>query len=232
LDSYVRQKLFSAPFDPFENNNWKVLLLKNGIVTQHIIRELGKMVYEMQNSVSASETVVEKRHFSEIDVLRMRENYSLPIVKTIYQRLRYPSNKGQFEKGFLEYADSDGQVEAIMRIEEYQHTFAVINYIRTDGFLASYHPDFLVKTSNKVYLIETKADKDINDVNVRQKQLATLDWVKRINALKAEDRMSKEWEYVLLGESNFYGLSKNGASVGEICELAKVSEAGVSGRLL
>ena len=104
--------------------------------------------------------------------------------------------------------------------------------MRTDGFLAQYHPDFLVQAGTKVYLIETKADKDIDDKNVRQKQLATLDWIKRINELKSEDRMNKEWEYVLLGQSHFYGLSKNGASIIEICELAKVGEAAVTGRLL
>lgn len=232
LDFYIRNLLFGSSFDPFVDNNWKVLLLKNGIVTQHIVRELGKLIFEMQNNTSTSEALIEKRHFAEVDSLRMRENYSLPIVKTIYERLRYPSNKGGFEKDFLIYADGDGQVEAIIKIEEYQHTFAVINYMRSDGFLAQYHPDFLVQMVNKIYLIETKADKDIDDKNVRQKQLATLDWIKRINGLKPEARLNKEWEYVLLGESNFYALSKNGASLSEICELAKVSEAAVAGRLI
>ena len=101
IDLFVRTKLFGQNFDPFFENNWKVLLMKNGIVTQHIIQEIGKVILEMQNSTNIDEARIEKKYFSSIMELRMRENFSLPIVKTIYERLRYPSNKGGFEKAFL-----------------------------------------------------------------------------------------------------------------------------------
>ena len=164
--------------------------------------------------------------------LRMRENYSLDIVKTIYEKLPYPSNRGEFEKNFMLYANDDGEVESIMKVNEYYHSFANINYIRTDGFLSLYYPDFVIKTKDKIYIIETKSDKDLQDPNVKQKQLATLDWVKRVNQLKPDDRMNREWEYILLGENHFYGLMDNNASISEICELAKVTEANAEGRLI
>lgn len=232
IDKYIRAKLFDKEFDPFIDNNWKILLLKNGVVTQHIVKEIGKIILEMQNNVEIDEAKIEKRYFSEVPELRMRENYSLDIVKTIYEKLPYPSNKGGFEKALLEYVESDGKVEAIMKVNEYYHTFANIVYIRTDGFLSLYYPDFIVKTSEKIYIIETKSDKDLHDPNVKQKQLATLDWLKRISLLKPKDRMNRVWEYILLGETHFYGLQKNGASIDEICQLAKVSEANVKGILI
>ncbi|MDO8524453.1 MAG: DEAD/DEAH box helicase family protein [bacterium] len=232
IDIYIRNKLFGKQFDPFIDNNWKVLLLRNGIVTQHIIKEIGKVILEMQNNVEVDEAKVEKRSFSEVAELRMRENYSLEITKTIYERLSYPSNKGDFEKNFLIYADADSQVEAIMKVNENYHNFAYVIYIRTDGFLATYRPDFIVKTKNKVYLIETKAEDEVSNANVQQKRLAILDWLGRINKLELQDRLEKEWEYILLGESHFYGLSKNNASIDEICELAKVNRVNVSGKLL
>jgi len=231
IDKYIKIKLFSTEFNPFIDNNWKVLLLKNGIVTQHIVKEIAKVIIDMQKNVEVSDAKIEKRYFSEVSELRVRENYSLEITKSIYERLPYPSNKGGFEKAMLEYADSDGKVEAIMKVNEYYHNFANIVYIRTDGFLSFYYPDFVIKTSDKIYLIETKSDKDLNDPNVKQKQLATLDWIKRINKLNPEDRMDREWEYVLLGETHFYGLKDNGASIDEICQLAKVNEAQVVGKL-
>ncbi|HNY36251.1 MAG TPA: DEAD/DEAH box helicase family protein [Candidatus Pacearchaeota archaeon] len=232
VDKYIRNRLFDKPFDPFIDNNWKVLLLKNGIVTQHIIKEIGKLIMDMQNNTSISEAIIEKRYFSEITDLRVRENYSLEIVKTIYERLPYPSNKGRLEKALMEYADSDSKVEAIMKINEYYHNFANIIYIRTDGFLSFYYPDFIIKTSDNIYLLETKSDKDLNDPNVKQKQLATLDWIKRINELKLEDRMDRKWEYVLLGETHFYGLRDNNASIDEIFQLAKINESKVFGKLI
>ena len=231
IDKYIRTKLFGKEFDPFIDHNWKILLLKNGVVTQHIVKEIGKIILEMQNNVEIDKAKIEKRYFSEVPELRMRENYSLDIVKTIYKKLPYPSNKGGFEKALLEYADSDGKVEAIMKVNEYYHSFANIVYIRTDGFLSLYYPDFIIKTTDEIYIIETKSDKDLHDPNVKQKQLATLDWLKRINQLKPEDRMGRSWEYVLLGENHFYGLRKNGASIDDICQLAKVTEVKIKGKL-
>lgn len=231
VDKYIRTRLFGKNFDPFDDNNWKILLLKNGLVTNHIVKEIGKAVFEMQQTVKPTEAKVEKRYFSEVSELRMRENFSLDITKTIYEKLPYPSNKGGFEKDLMLYADGDSSVEAIMKVNEYYHIFATISYIRTDGLLSLYSPDFIIKTRAKIYLVETKADKDLNEQNVRQKQLATLDWARRINALPPEERMEREWSYILLGENHFYSLRDNSASIEEICELAKVSEATAKGKL-
>ncbi|MCK9578228.1 DEAD/DEAH box helicase family protein [bacterium] len=232
IDKYIKNRLFDKSFDPFIDNNWKILLLKNGIVTQHIIKEIGKLIMDMQNNTNVDEAVIEKRYFSEVSDLRVRENYSLETVKTIYERLPYPSNKGGLEKALMEYADSDSKVEAIMKINEYYHNFANIIYIRTDGFLSFYYPDFIIKTNDSIYLVETKSDKDLNDPNVKQKQLATIDWIRRINELKPEDRMDRKWEYILLGETHFYGLRDNSASIDEIFQLAKINESKVLGKLI
>ena len=232
IDKFIRTKLFEKPFDPFVENNWKVLLMKNGIVTEHIVKEISKVIIEMQNSVEVSEAKIEKRYFSQVPELRMRDSYSLEIAKTIYERLPYPSNKGGFEKAFLEYADADSKVEAIMKVNEYFHNFANVTYIRMDGFLSLYYPDFIIKTAEKIYFIETKSEKDLNDPNVKQKQLATLDFLARINKLNEENRMNRTWEYILLGENNFYSLSGNSASIDEICQLSKMSQIKVEGKLL
>lgn len=231
IDTYIRSRLFEQNFDPFADNNWKILLLKNGLITDHIVKEIGKAVFEMQQSVKPTEAKVEKRYYSDVAELRMRENFSLDIQKTIYERLAYPSNRGDFEKNFMLYADTDPNVESLIKVNEYYHSFATISYIRTDGLLSIYSPDFIVKTAKKIYLIETKSDKDLNDQNVRQKQLSTLDWVKRINSLDVKERMEREWSYILLGENHFYSLKDNNASIEEICELAKVSEAVAKGKL-
>ncbi len=231
IDTYIRNRLFRQSFDPFVNNNWKILLLKNGLITDHIVKEIGKAVIDMQQAIKPTEAKIEKRYYSEVTELRMRENFSLAIVKTIYERLAYPSNRGEFEKKFMLYADTDSGVESLIKVNEYSHSFATISYIRTDGLLSLYFPDFIVKTAKKIYLIETKSDKDLNDQNVKQKQLSTLHWIKRINSLDAKDRIEREWSYILLGENHFYSLKDNNASIEEICELARVNEATAAGKL-
>jgi type III restriction enzyme len=169
--------------------------------------------------------------FSAVTEIKMRESFSLETHKTIYGRQGYPSSRGGFEKSFIEFLDLDGEVEHFLKINESQHSFAVIYYMRKDGLMATYHPDFIVGTKDKIYLIETKGNDKVSDKNVRQKQTATVEWTRRINELKPEQRMYRMWEYVLISEDNFYGLSANGATTTDICERCKVSLSAATGEL-
>lgn len=231
LDKFIRTRLFKENFDPFTDNNWRVLMLSQAGIVEHIIKEASKLIYELQNSVDVSETKVIKRYFSEVPKLRMRENFALDIVKTIYEKLPYPSYKGELEKSFMLFCDNDSQVQTLLKINEVYHDFAHLTYIRTDGLLSSYYPDFIIKTEGNVYLVETKAQKELSEENVRQKRLAALDWLKRINELKPEDRMDSTWSYTLLGEGTFYNMRDQGASVTDILEYAKLSKTKLESRL-
>ena len=231
IDIYIRTRLFDIPFNPFHDNDWKILLAENGVVTQHIVKVLSIAIHQMQENVMGEKAVVEKLWFSSVNTLRIRESYSLGLQKVIYEKVGYPSNKGEYEKAFSEFLDKDATVQRFLKINESQHTFASIFYLRTDGLLASYHPDFIVCTADKVFVIETKGNDKVNDANVQQKKMATVEWIKKINMLHADDRMNRTWEYVLLPESSFYGLAHNGATIDDICQLNKVSAATASGRL-
>ncbi len=231
IDDFIRNRLFKEPFDPFVDNNWKVLLLSKGGIAEHIVKETSQAIYEMQNNIHVEDAVIQKIWFSEIDGLKMRENYSLAVAKSIYERLPYPSNKGELEKNFILFCDTDSGVDSIIKINENYHYFAHFNYIRTDGMLTSYYPDFIVKVGENIYLVETKAQKDVNDPNVKQKELGALDRLKKINELAPENRMECEWNYVLLGENTFYSMKERGASIKEIMEFAKLTSQKISGML-
>lgn len=231
IDDFIRTRLFKQPFNPLEDENWRVLLLSRAGITEYLIKEISKIIYEMQNCVSVEDAVVMKKFFSSVPELRMRENFSLPIVKTVYEKLAYPSNKGELEKNFMLFCDLDSGVQALIKINENYHDFAHINYIRNDGILSLYYPDFLVKTEEKIYLVETKAEKDLQQENVVQKRRGTLNWLKRINELKPEDRDQRTWAYALLSDNLFYTLQSRGGSVQEMLELAKLTEQKMSGKL-
>ncbi|MCL2284703.1 MAG: hypothetical protein FWC26_15415 [Fibromonadales bacterium] len=133
-------------------------------------------------------------------------------MKSIYKQTFYPSNKGKFEKDFLEAADQDSKVERIIKIEHYRHLFACLYYIRQDGMLAPYYPDFMLKIGDEIFVVETKG-----------KESGTLDWIKRINELKPDDRMNTEWSYVLLTDSDFYRHKKQNANIKEILDICKLT---------
>lgn len=222
VDKYIKNRLFDQKFNPLIDDNWRVLLLNNTGIIEHIIKEISKIIYQLQNNVEISEAVVEKKYFSEIKEVRMREIYSIPVTKSIYERLPYPINSGGFEKDFIEYTDTDGQVDSIIKIVENYHYFVALNYIRNDGLIASYFPDFIVKIKENIYLVETKAQKDLNNENVKSKEQASRNWIKKINSLSSEERMNCVWSYVLLGEDVYYTMKKSGASIQQILDYAKL----------
>lgn len=89
----------------------------------------------------------------------------------------------------------------------------------------------MVRTKACIYIVETKADKDITDANVRQKQKATLGFIAQLNGLNPDMCNNKEWKYLLLSGAKFYMLSKNGASFEDIAKVSELSKAVVNGNL-
>ena len=231
VDQYIRTRLFGESFNPFNGSDWKILLSRNAIVTKHIIEEMARAIFRLQERIQTTDAQVVHTLFSSVEEIKMRESYSIETCKTIYERQGYPTNGGGLEKAFIEFLEKDGEVERYLKISENMHPFAVIFYIRNDGLMATYHPDFIVSTQEKVYIIETKGNDKVFDKNVRQKQIATIEWIRKINELKADERMSRTWEYVLLSEDSFYTLASNGATITDICERLKVSLSFLTGDL-
>lgn len=232
IDDYIRNKLFKQSFNPMEGNNWRILMLLKGAIVQHIMKQVSKSIYELQNNVDIEDAEISKKYFSEVLSLKMRENFSLEIAKSIYEKTAYPSNKGEFEKQFLLFADADSEVERLLKINENYHLFANLKYIRTDGMLSSYYPDFMVKIGNNIYMVETKAQKDVSQENVIQKQKGELDWIKKTNELPPEDRMNAIWHYTILDDSSFYVMRDRGASTKDMLDYCQLTNAKIKGVLL
>lgn len=83
--------------------------------------------------------------------MNMRETYVIDVAKTIYPKIAFPSHRGGFEKKFIQFVDSDSKVKCFMKINEYHHEFATVIYIRDDGMLSNYYPDFIVKIDLNVF---------------------------------------------------------------------------------
>lgn len=230
-DKFIRHKLFNEEFDPLKDNNWKILLLTESKITEHIIRNISKSIYDLQNKLDINEARIVKRYFSEVAELKGREEYCVRVSKSIYPKIPFPSNKGGFERTFIEFVDRDTKVERFTKINEYAHNFANILYIREDGLLAHYFPDFMVKIGKVMYIVETKAEKDVNSPNVKLKQNSTIDWINKINELDEDNRMSCTWKYVLLGEKTFYSMSDKGATTKEVLEYNLMSKSKLKGTL-
>ena len=69
--------------------------------------------------------------------------------------------------------------------------------IRWDG--GTYNPDFLVAAGTDRWVIETKADRDLQAESVQGKRQAAARWA---NHVSAADEVHEQWHYLLVGETN------------------------------
>ena len=232
LDGYIRHYLFGATFNPMESENWRVLLLQP--VIDHISKVFAVALIESEHQDVVGETEVRYRNLSEVPKLMMRESNSLLVVKCIYERLPFPAHNGGLERAFIEWAQADAQVHAFCKVSETRHDFVRLRYVKEDGLPAFYSPDFLVRTGDAIYLVETKAQGQVTTPNVQRKLKAAVAWCDRINGLDEKQRGGLPWHYVLLGESLFQDWRSKGARLGELLNFARarpLADASTQGRL-
>ena len=220
LDDYIWTQLFDAAFNPQEEENWRVLLLQP--VVDHITKVFAVALLESEQKHVTGQTEVHLRRLSEVTRLMMRESHSVEVSKCIYTRLAWPARNGGLERAFIHWAQADTQIEAFCKISENRHTYARLRYVKDDGLPAFYSPDFLVRTTDAVYLVETKAQQQTIHPNVQRKLKAALAWCERINGLSVEQRGGAPWHYVLLAENVVYEWQGKGARLAELLDYARL----------
>lgn len=220
LDDYVWTQLFGETFNPLEDENWRLLLLQP--VVEHITKVFALALLQAEETQTTGQTEVHARYLSETPRLMVREAHSAPVSKCIYTRLGWPARNGGLEKAFIHWAQADSQVAAFCKISEMRHPFARLRYVKEDGLAAFYSPDFLVRTQDAIYLVETKAQQQVNHPNVQRKRRAALGWCERINALAPEHRQHLPWHYVLLGQDAVEEWQKKSAHLAQLLEFARL----------
>lgn len=220
IDEYVRERMFGEAFEPFDNEGWRLLLLQP--VVDHIVRVFGLALVQAEERKSTGTTEVRHRRLSEAPRLMLRESTSMEVTKCIYSRQGWPARSGGLERAFIEWAQADSAIEAFCKISENRHEFARMRYVRDDGLPAFYFPDFMVRTTDAVYMVETKAQQQTGHPNVQRKLRAAATWCSRINELAPYDRGGREWHYALVGESLFFDWKNKRARLDELLAFSRI----------
>ncbi len=87
---------------------------------------------------------------------------------------------------------------------------------------ATYSPDFLIRTADGIYVVETKAQNMVGEENVQRKKRAAIAWCDQVNTLLPEQRDDRDWHYVILGEHNVNEWHARGATVSDLLEYARL----------
>lgn len=221
IDDYIQLRLFGDIFDPFVDEQWRVLM--NTDVIDEITRNIGtELVANLDKNIEVSKAEVLYRTVSEVSAIQVREGSSLEVTKSIYPRLPLAAKYSGLERAFMQMADLDSKVQAFIKIHEHRHTYLQRPYIKDNGMAALYSPDFLVRTADSVYVVETKAQNMLSDSNVQRKLQAAVSWLQNINLLDPSQRDNRNWHYVLLGEQKFYQWRDGNGSLAELLDQAKV----------
>ena len=220
LDTYIRQRLFGQTIDPLGDENWRVLLIDD--VAHGIAGTFASALTQLATNQNVAGAEVTYRKLSEVKSIKVRSSTAVPVSKCIYPKLPIPARAGGLEKLFLKWANSDSSVLALAKIHEYQHSFLHRPYLKADGMPGSYSPDFLVRTADDIYIVETKAQSALSDENVQRKQRAALAWVDQLDALPAEQRLNVNWHYVLVGEATVKEWHSKNTQVRDLLEFARL----------
>lgn len=220
VDGYIRQRLFEQAIDPLADENWRVLLLDD--VANHIASTFATALVEASENQQVEGAIVTYHALSEVASISVRTSTAIEVRKSIYLKTRIPPRNGGLERRFVQWADNDGLVEAIVRIDERRHWFLHRPYLKADGMPATYSPDFLIRTADGIYVVETKAQNMVSEENVQRKKRAAIAWCDQVNTLPPEQRDDRDWHYVILGEHNVNEWHARGATVSNLLEYARL----------
>jgi type III restriction enzyme len=174
-----------SDFDPL-NREDDARVLRTNEVTQHLRKQL-----EDARDHWLSE--VQKAHPAEIGVsgwgwgsnpeldgrvpaLRGREPRCIANARCVFPTIFETAQGGGFERAFIEQVlEKSGEVLAWFKPLERRHSLC-LSYRTRFGELSRYWPDFLVRTSDTMWLIETKAQRDQESTVVWDKARASLEW--------------------------------------------------------
>ena len=95
--------------------------------------------------------------------------------------------------------------------------------MKEDGLPAFYSPDFLVRTADAIYLVETKAQQQVIHPDVQRKRRAAVAWCERINTLPAELRSGRPWHYALLGEERVIEWQSQNARLADLLAATRLA---------
>ena len=189
---YIQKHLFDVEIDLQDPEVVKKL---NDMPIRERIR--GVFVKALNDLSKAEEetTIASYYQISQTEPFHTSEEV-YPAKKTVFNHLPI-SKKSRLEKEFIRYLDEQNEVLAFTKVMGRMPLR--IHYYSREGVLSSYTPDFIVKTRNRFYLMETKGELYEELESTKLKAQAAKTWCENVSNLT-----KTEWSYVKVVEDAFY----------------------------
>jgi type III restriction enzyme len=106
-------------------------------------------------------------------------------------------DKSALELKFAAFLDKCADTDVVAYTKNYFSVNFKIDYVKADGSISNYYPDFIVRTGDRqIYIVETKG---LEDLDVPQKMERLKQWCEDVNA--AQDKV--HFDYVFVDEEDF-----------------------------
>jgi len=208
IDDFTSDYCFGESIDFTKQENYSVL--NYILVFDHIVQTIHRAIVRLIEGYKYEAKGLWGK-LSEVPRVMVRESKSIETTKSIYPRVGYQIKGGGFERDFMQNVlNPSAEVLSFAKLDR-RHRLK-ITYRDHTGILRNYEVDFIVKTENKIYLVETKADRDIDSPNVAVKVRAAVAWCEQASTVSPPSgyEQSLDWEYIILSE----GLFKNNQGLG------------------
>ena len=184
---YIKNKLFDKSLD-FSEEDLK--RLNNAKVRVRLIEVFVERINDLTAVSEDIELVGEELKATNIKPFP----WSRDVFEARKIVLNFTPIENKLEDKFTHLLDDDDDVLAFMKNHQQTLNFR-ISYIDTNGFVRSYIPDFIAKTKDTMWVIETKGREDI-DVKLKDKRAE--EWCKQVSKLTG-----KEWVYKRIDQARF-----------------------------
>ena len=202
IDTYVSERCFGECIDFPKPENYPILNYQP--VFDHIVETISTAIIKLIKGYGFEVKKGIWGKLSDVPRIMLRESKSVETDRSIYPRLGYQSKGGGFERDFMmDVLNPSTEVLSYAKLDR-RHRLK-IPYRDYTGILRNYEVDFLVKTADKLYLVETKAAKDIDSQNVAVKTRAAVSWCEQASVVSPPDEYNQPqaWEYLILSEGLF-----------------------------
>lgn len=193
VKDYIIHHLFDSKF--ISEDVESVKKLNHILVREKIVEVFSQAVNELSQKIERVKLSY-KFWVSQTQPFHTSEPVH-PAKKTVFNQLPYPKS-GPFEQEFMQYLDGSDRVLAFTKIFRNQPLY--IPYHDFEGYLHYYLPDFVIKTEETMYLIETKGG--LEPAEVVLKDEAAKNWCQTVSQLT-----SKNWQYLKVRPENINNLN-------------------------
>ena len=190
IKDFIQNQLFGEPVDLDSPNTLRNLA--EPAATKTVIETFKQAINDLtirdKGEVQISETI----RLQDMRPFVVKEQPYLTSEKSVFNRI---TGDNELERDFAIFLDKCPDVVSFAK-----NYFAVgfkLDYVKADGNIANYYPDFFVKlTDGRVIIAETKGREDV-DVDPKTRRLAQ--WCEDINT----DQSDVVYDFVYVDEDSF-----------------------------